>query len=72
MFKDIPFPRSQSECEEAAKRDPAVVLHQCIENARTQKWRDAENATWTFVPPIIVLMAGFSIGWIMRGFKPKQ
>lgn len=72
MFADLPFPRSEAACVEAAAREPSVVLAKCIENARIQNWRDGERVAWTFLPPVLVLIFGWVAGWVFTGFRSVE
>jgi hypothetical protein len=67
-FADLPIPRTRSGCEEAAKKEPRVVIGTCVEYAHAQNWRDAEKVIWVVVPPILLLIFGVSVSWIRRGF----
>jgi hypothetical protein len=68
-FADLPFPRTKSACEAAAKLEPTVNIELCLENASIQNWRDAEKVAWIIAPPIIILFFGGAVGWAVRGFK---
>jgi hypothetical protein len=69
-FPDVPFPRSQSGCEAAAKLEPTVNMTLCLKNVSIQNWRDAERVAWIVGPPFLILIFGGAIGWAGRGFKP--
>jgi len=69
LFADLPFPRTESACREAAAKDAAVVVRKCIENARIQSWHDGERMAWTVAPPIILLVVGLLVGWVAAGFR---
>ena len=71
MFADLPFPRSEAACKEAAAREPSVNIATCVENANIQNWRDGERIAWTFLPPIFVLLLGVLLGWVISGFRAR-
>lgn len=65
-----PNPRTRSDCEEDAKKEPRFSFEDCVQTVRAENWQDAEKIAWIFVPPVLVLILGGAIGWIARGFKP--
>jgi hypothetical protein len=71
LFAELPFPRSEAACKEAAAREPSVNISRCIENASLQNWRDGEHVAWTILPPTLVLLLGVLVGWVVSGFRSE-
>lgn len=72
LFADIPSPRSQHGCEEAAKAEPRIVIEACVARAGEQNWRDVQRVAWVLLPPIGVLILGLGIWWVVSGFRPRR
>jgi hypothetical protein len=71
-YDDLPSPRTHSGCEDAAKKEPLVIVETCVEYAYARNRKDAEKVLLVVVPPLLLLMFGVGIGWIVRGFKPQS
>jgi hypothetical protein len=69
MFADLPFPRSRSACEYAARTEPRVDIEACTANAHIQNMRDARKVGWILLPPIAALAFGFAFRWVILGFR---
>jgi hypothetical protein len=71
-FADIPSPRSQRGCEEAAKAEPRVIIEKCVARAAEQNWGDVQRVAWVVLPPIGVLILGLGMWWVVSGFRPRR
>jgi hypothetical protein len=71
-FADLPSPRTRSGCEDAARKEPRVNIEKCVGSSNARNWKDAEKIAFVVVPPILLLIFGAAIGWIIIGFKPQS
>ena len=62
-------PRTRSGCEEAAKRESRVNVEACVERAHMENWRDARRVMWGLLPPLLILVLGTAVTWIIQGFQ---
>ena len=55
----------------ATPAGPATMWFEELEQ-QLKSERHLTEAAWAFGPPIAVLIFGYSVGWIVSGFRPKR